>query len=254
MSKKPAKSDRSVDLPDWADDVTPADEVMRKFYAPTGTFKPGPIAPSELDSPLLSPEALRESAAAHESRQGQETQGDTVESESGTPFSASPLPQERGAESSLTTPSTPVTEIREEAVLSALPPSTTASPRPLRSAAAAVKSEAPPPQPKAATETRLVLASDKSTSYEDFARKWRMYFYPGQLAVMRILYEQTYAVGATDCFTRYSEIARATKMSRRNCINVVNSLVNRGFVERLEVRNDASAKGIRLRIHLEPSS
>ncbi len=81
-----------------------------------------------------------------------------------------------------------------------------------------------------------------------------MYLYPGQLAVMRMLYEQTYAVGVTECFTRYSEIAQATKMSRRNCINVVNSLANRGFIDRLEVRNDASAKGIRLRVNLEPVS
>lgn len=71
---------------------------------------------------------------------------------------------------------------------------------------------------------------------------------------MRTLHELTYAVGSTECFTRYSELAKATKMSRRNCINVVNSLVDRGFVERLEVRNDATGKGIRLRVHLIPRS
>ncbi|MBA3441179.1 MAG: hypothetical protein H0T92_15050 [Pyrinomonadaceae bacterium] len=150
------------------------------------------------------------------------------------------------------TTQTPVTEAPGEPVNTSLPSSTTASLRTFQ-AAAAVQSE-PSPQPKAGTETRRVSASDNSTAYDDFARKWKMYLYPGQLAVMRILYELTYAVGATECFTRYSEIASATKMSRRNCINVVNSLVNRGFIERLEVRNDASAKGIRFRIHLEPVS
>ncbi|MDQ3821511.1 MAG: hypothetical protein M3362_28055, partial [Acidobacteriota bacterium] len=44
MSKKPARSDRESDLPDWAEEVTPSDEVMRKFYAPTGAFKTGPIS------------------------------------------------------------------------------------------------------------------------------------------------------------------------------------------------------------------
>ena len=71
---------------------------------------------------------------------------------------------------------------------------------------------------------------------------------------MRTLHELTYAVGATECFTRYSELAKATKMSRRNCINVVNSLVDRGFVKRLEVKNDATGKGIRLRVNLTPKS
>lgn len=79
-----------------------------------------------------------------------------------------------------------------------------------------------------------------------------MYLYPGQLGVMRTLYELTYAVGVTECFTRYSELAKATKMSRRNCINVVNSLANRGFIERLQVKNDAHSKGIWLKVHLVP--
>lgn len=69
---------------------------------------------------------------------------------------------------------------------------------------------------------------------------------------MRALYELTFAQGTSECFTRYSELAVATKMSRRNCIHVMNSLIERGFVERLEIRNDATSKGIRLRIYLEP--
>ena len=32
------------DLPDWAADVTPSDDVMQKFYAPTGSFPTGPIS------------------------------------------------------------------------------------------------------------------------------------------------------------------------------------------------------------------
>jgi DNA-binding Lrp family transcriptional regulator len=71
---------------------------------------------------------------------------------------------------------------------------------------------------------------------------------------MRALFEMTFARGTSECFTRYSEIAATTKMSRRNCINVMNSLVDRGFVERLEVRNDATGKGIKLRVHPEPLS
>ena len=255
MSKKPAKSDRSHDLPDWADDVTPADEVMKKFYAPTGAFKSGQIVPSEPDAQPLSPTVPPpDSIAAHENPQKQENQEDRVEIKEPTPTQASSPRDEYRVDSAKATTAVPasVPEVHTEPIITVLPSSTSDSPRPLK-AAATVKTQLAP-QPKNALTTGMISASDKTTQYEDFARKWRMYLYPGQLAVMRILYELTYAVGATECFTRYSEIARATKMSRRNSINVVNSLVNRGFVERLEVRNDASAKGIRLRIHLEPAS
>ncbi len=253
MSKKSAKSERSVDLPDWADDVTPADEVMRKFYAPTGAFKHGPIVSSELAPQLLSPEDPSAVTASHESPQTPETQRDTVGSESAT-YTQTPLssPRQERRDKPATTAQTSITEVTEEEEIATNPPSSITSLQPLKADAASDKFDLHL-QSKAAV-TRLVSARDTSTPYEDFARKWKMYLYPGQLAVMRILYEQTYAVGVTECFTRYSEIARATKMSRRNCINVVNSLANRGFIERLEVRNDASAKGIRLRVNLEPVS
>jgi len=69
---------------------------------------------------------------------------------------------------------------------------------------------------------------------------------------MRELYNRTIEHGKTDCFTSYSELAAATKMSRRNCIYVVNSLVDQGFVEKLGFLNDATGKGIILRIHTHP--
>ncbi|MDQ3255386.1 MAG: helix-turn-helix domain-containing protein [Acidobacteriota bacterium] len=253
MSKKSAKSERSVDLPDWADDVTPADEVMRKFYAPTGAFKHGPIVPSKLDPQPLLPEAPRESTAPPESLQKLKIQRDIVGTGAATHYQT-PVssPREKPRDKLASTAQTSVTGILEEKEITSLPPSTVISTEPIKDDVAADKSKFA--LKSGVADTRQVSARDISTSYEDFARKWKMYLYPGQLAVMRILYELTYAVGVTECFTRYSEIASATKMSRRNCINVVNSLANRGFIVRLEVRNDASAKGIRLRVILEPAT
>lgn len=253
MSKKPAKIDRRVNLPDWADDVTPADEVMRKFYAPTGTFKSGPIGSSKLDSQPTLAEASRDPDADHESLQGYVPDGNTLERNSSTETeNAASSPSEYQQSASAILAPTSVTEPREDSVNSVLPSSAPTS-LSIFKAAVAIQPESSH-QLEFSSETQRVSTSNSFTVYDDFARKWKMYLYPGQLAVMRILYGLTHAVGENDCFTRYSEIADATKMSRRNCINVVNSLVNRGFVERLEVRNDASAKGIRLRIHLEPTT
>ena len=145
MSKKSAKSERSVDLPDWADDITPADEVMRKFYAPTGAFKHGPIVPSELDTQLPSPEAPREFTAAHESLKQLNIQRDIVDTEAATRFQTpQSSPREGRRDKLATTAQTSVTQVPEEKEITSLPPSTITLPETIKAdAAAADKSELP---------------------------------------------------------------------------------------------------------------
>ena len=224
MSKKPARSEREVDLPDWADEVTPADEVMRKFYAPTGAFKHGPIA---VQPPATSPATPSGEEVNEESADLQVAPEAPAEPAPDAP-AVSPVSQSSVSEQQ---------NAREESSL-------TSSTRESRKAAGQ----------KAHPRMAAGVTPDPTevTPFVEFARKWSRYLYPGQLAVMRELYGLTIARGVTDCFTRYSELAAATKMTRRNCINVVNALAERGFVERLEVRNDATGKGIKLRIHTEP--
>jgi hypothetical protein len=237
MSKKPAKSERDVELPDWADDVTPADEVMRKFYAPTGAFKAGPIV---VQPPGVS--AVPEPAPV------------TKESgEKGSPAPTEPL------KSTVDAPEegTPTASARTDAAVkedqksgSSLPLADLKAPTPPEENVVAV---VPDTTDKPTQKAPVEIPSDaQNQSFEEFARKWRRYLYPGQMAVMRTLFDLTVARGTSECFTRYSELATATKMTRRNCINVMNSLVDRGFVKRLEVRNDATGKGIKLRVYAEP--
>lgn len=239
MSKKRAKSEqRDVDLPDWADEVTPSDEVMRKFYAPTGAFKSGPITVQEPPEPFLPPDVTA----------GEETGEEVTDAQVEPLPSPEPAPPTPPTSANLTL--APATEPLPE--INSLPPTKReTNRRPLRKAA---DPGTPPELPVIGEPEKGVLGKPQVTTFEEFARRWSKYLYTGQLAVMRELYNLTIARGTTDCFTRYSEIAAATKMSRRNCINVVNSLVDRGFVERLEVRNDAIGKGIKLRIHPEPQS
>lgn len=238
MSKKPARSDRDADLPDWADDITPSDEVMKKFYAPTGAFKAGPIIVPRPESTGAETSAERVETAEEEPRK--------------TLTATEPEPAGDPAEHSPETPH-PIKVIDNNKEVTT---ATSLSP------AAAENRDHPPeksaPPPSAVTRQIEPVVSAifsfpaEAPSFEDFARRWKRYLYPGQLAVMRILFELTIARNTNECFTRYSELAAATKMSRRNCINVMNSLVERGFVQRLEVRNDASGKGIRLRVYAEP--
>lgn len=228
MSKKQARSEREVDLPDWADDVTPADEVMRKFYAPTGAFKSGPIA---VQTPAVSP------AVTPTEETGEEGVAAQV---------APQAPAEPAPDAPIVPTISPVTVAEKQDA-----PAATSLPPPER------ESRKPAGRRAAAHGTPAVVSRDtpeatQASPFGEFAKRWNRYLYPGQLAVMRELFGLTIERGVTDCFTRYSELATGTKMTRRNCINVVNSLVQLGFVERLEVRNDATGKGITLRIHAEP--
>jgi hypothetical protein len=253
MSKKQAKSDREIDLPDWADDVTPTDEVMKKFYAPTGTFQRGPIPVRGTDTPLTpvanepdisgAGSAPREpariatnqeeaSAAAARTIAQQGHQAEQIEELPASqipPFKTQEQPQE--IESSLLSP------VAERQDSSRLKPAVDFTPA-LPESVQGIPEDFP--------------ALSQPVSFEEFVKKWKRYLYPGQLAVMRTLFEQTIERGTSECFIRYSEVASHTKMTRRNCINVMNSLVERGFVERLEVRNDAISKGIKLRVYPDP--
>lgn len=222
---------------------------MKKFYAPTGTFKSGPIAvqtpPSTSSSLLTPPEETTEDEdkrPEYEELEAATYAPITSHSEIKTEhegFDEVPAAQ--------TVQQAAVTEISKNPATSLPSPVSEFEGERTRDEDLEIFSDSLP----------LELPRDASiqaqpSSFEEFAVKWRRYLYPGQLAVMRTLYELTFARGVSDCFIQYSQIASATKMTRRNCINVMNSLVDRGFVERLEVRNDSTAKGIRLKVHTEP--
>jgi len=238
MSKKQDRSSQKADLPDWADEVTPADEVMEKFYAPTGVFKSGPISiPKDPDesSPALQVESREDKA-------DQRPPAEVVKAPIITPHISAEDTFPR--EASLP----PIPNFG-----SFTPPSPTGPEEFSERSAARVSTNSEITLNRdAGVSAAATLSDSQNYLFSEFASRWKRYLYPGQLAVMRALYELTFPHGTSECFTRYSELAASTKMSRRNCINVVNSLVERGFVERMEIRNNATGKGIRLRVHLNP--
>ena len=250
MSKKRPRSERDVDLPDWADEVTPADEVLKKFYAPTGAFKPGPVAVPPPVNDAAPPAAPPEARTAQEAR----PENTGAEESNNLTALAGETAVEQPRPGQVSEPQVPLqTEFREaEERPSASLPRTAH-----QAEQTAVQNEVVPEEGATSPSPRPVTGTTdpaQPSSFDEFARKWKRYLYPGQLAVMRTLFEMTLDSGSFECFTQYSQIASATKMTRRNCINVMNSLVERGFVERLEVRNDATGKGIRLRVHPDPLS
>lgn len=211
---------------------------MEKFYAPTGVFRHGPISipkePAEVSSDLQ----IEPGESTTDSQPTPASGNDRINS---LYISAEDTNYQGTARAS-------TSEIGDATLPLTIGPDNL----PEESSQITYHQTEPALKQAAGASSGDILSHSQNILFAEFANRWKRYLYPGQLAVMRALFELTFPHGTSECFTRYSELAAVTKMSRRNCINVMNSLVERGFVERLEIRNDASGKGISLRIHLEP--
>lgn len=89
-------------------------------------------------------------------------------------------------------------------------------------------------------------------NFAEFSRRWSPILRSGQMGVCRALFEMTYEVGQTECFTSMPRLAEAAGLKERQCYNVVGQLELLGFIERPEVFNTSTQKGTIFRLHLEP--
>jgi hypothetical protein len=103
---------------------------------------------------------------------------------------------------------------------------------------------------------RTSPAPDKaiSASFGDFSKRWSPILRSGQMSVCRVLFEMTYEVGLTECFTSMPKLATAAGLKERQCYNVVGQLELLGFIERPEIFNTPTKKGTVFRLFLTPQS
>ena len=73
------------------------------------------------------------------------------------------------------------------------------------------------------------------------------------MGVCRALFEMTYAVGETQCFTSMPRLASAAGLKERQCYNIVAQLEMLGFIERPEIFNTSTHKGTVFRLNLHPN-
>ena len=97
-------------------------------------------------------------------------------------------------------------------------------------------------------------ALDKAAavSFRDFSKRWSPILRSGQMSVCRVLFDMTYEVGQTECFTSMPKLAAAAGMKERQCYNVVAQLELLGFIERPEIFNTPNKKGTVFRLFLAP--
>ncbi len=98
--------------------------------------------------------------------------------------------------------------------------------------------------------------SDKvaAVSFRDFSKRWSPILRSGQMSVCRVLFDMTYEVGQTECFTSMPKLATAAGLKERQCYNVVAQLELLGFIERPEIFNTPTKKGTIFRLFLSPQT
>ena len=97
-----------------------------------------------------------------------------------------------------------------------------------------------------------LAAESPTTSFAEFSRRWSPILRSGQMGVCRALFEMTYEVGQSECFTSMPRLAEAAGLKERQCYNVVGQLELLGFIERPDVFNTSTQKGTIFRLHMEP--
>lgn len=89
-------------------------------------------------------------------------------------------------------------------------------------------------------------------TFAEFSRRWSPILRSGQMGVCRALFEMTYGVGQSECFTSMPRLAEAAGLKERQCYNVVGQLELLGFIERPEIFNTSTQKGTIFRLYMEP--
>lgn len=97
-----------------------------------------------------------------------------------------------------------------------------------------------------------VVGEAQPITFAEFSRRWSPILRSGQMSVCRALFEMTYEVGLTECFTSMPRLAEAAGLKERQCYNVVGQLELLGFIERPEIFNTPTQKGTIFRLNLEP--
>jgi len=100
----------------------------------------------------------------------------------------------------------------------------------------------------------LVPQSSGDASFGDFSKRWAPILRSGQMSVCRALFDLTYGVGQTECFTSMPKLAESAGLKERQCYNVVAQLEQLGFIERPEIFNTPTKKGTVFRLFLTPQT
>jgi len=108
--------------------------------------------------------------------------------------------------------------------------------------------------PKAVSDLRPDgdSAWTETRPFSEFSTRWTSFMRPAQLAVCRAIWEMTYAIGQSECFSSMTRLAAAANLSERQCYRSVDQLERRGFVERIETFNTAKTKGTIFILHAQP--
>jgi hypothetical protein len=93
---------------------------------------------------------------------------------------------------------------------------------------------------------------DANFGFDDFENSFRKRLSKGQLRVCKVIFERTYAIGATTCLIRVTDLMEQAQVKRRNLFLSLNELEKAGFIERGAVYNTPTKKGMEISFYPVP--
>lgn len=248
-SSKKRPSNRKIEIPDWATDVKPADDVMAMFYAPTGQPRPGPLIPLPPTDTAAEPSQQETSGEAVKAEEIPVIEQPAALQQDG--FPAPPPPQEPPEvivpPELETSPDTGGAEIIAAESIQTTPTETQVTPPAPAKKRREPDAAAPRPESLSAIPSGQIDAK-----FEAHYGQWRPFLTERQLKVLRILYGMTHAQGRDECLTSTLKLAAAAGLSPRRTSDIVQRLEAFGFIARPETYNTRTTRGTIFRLYLMP--
>lgn len=99
----------------------------------------------------------------------------------------------------------------------------------------------------------MVIHSEES-SFDRFFGKWNdaLRLHKGEIKVLRVLFANTHDIGRSEFQTTQTYLSESAKLKKRQCQNVVASLIGRGLIDKIDLQNKSNQRGLLIRVHLNP--
>jgi hypothetical protein len=93
-----------------------------------------------------------------------------------------------------------------------------------------------------------------ATSFDTFYAQWKdaLHLHKGEIKVLRVLFSQTHEIGRSECRTTQTTLASSSELQKRQCQNVVASLIKRGLIDKVDLENKDNNRGLIIRVYLNP--
>lgn len=96
------------------------------------------------------------------------------------------------------------------------------------------------------------FSAGSNITFEDFENSFRKRLSKSQLRICKVLFRMTYAIGATSCLIRVNDLMEQAQVKRRNLFLSLKELEKAGFIERGDIYNTPTKRGMKISFYPAP--